>query len=576
MLLSRSVRRLSSTRAMSSFAMLVDWGTSSLRVYDPSTSPPALIHSDSGGGVLRVAGGPPGFSAALEAAASAAGVGPGPALVCGMAGSSRGWCEVPYVDAPAGLAAVAGGSRVLRSAAGRVVVLLPGVRSASGNANCTSDVMRGEETQCLGAGGGGGGGGAPDALVLPGTHSKWALLDGSGGVRTHTSFMTGELYALLRDHSILASSIDGGGGGGAPPPPPGAAFFEGLRLRAPLAGLFSARVRDVLAADAPARARARADNAEFVSGALLALELREAREWVAAAAAPRRPRVRVVGASALLEARYLAALRDGGWCEVDVGPPAATALGLAALAREAAPLLAAAPAEAEAAAAAAPPPPPPPDSGYAARYARWRAALAAAPLIAILRGITPAEAGAVGAALAAAGVRVIEVPLNSPDACASIAAIAAAVKGAPADVVVGAGTVLTPEDVAAVAAAGGELVLAPNADAAVVREARRLGLVAVPGVATPTEAFSALAAGASALKLFPCTSVSPDTVKAMRAVLPRGVTLVAVGGVSAANARAFRDAGVEAFGLGTNVYTPGATPESAAGAARAFLEALRK
>ena len=256
------------------FAMLVDWGTSSLRVYDPATSPPALLHCDAGGGVLRVARGA--FSEALEAAAAAAGVGPGPALVCGMAGSSRGWLEVPYVLAPAGLAAVAAGARALRSAAGRTVVLLPGLRCAGGGANGAADVMRGEETQCLGAAaaaaGLAGARGAPDALLLPGTHSKWALLDAGGGVRAHTTFMTGELYALLREHSILASSIDAGGGsgggggdggGGAAAPAaaaaaqPSAAFFEGLRLAAPLAGLFSARVRDVLAPDAPARARAR-------------------------------------------------------------------------------------------------------------------------------------------------------------------------------------------------------------------------------------------------------------------------------------------------------------------------------
>ena len=329
--------------------MLVDWGTTSLRVYDPSTSPPALLHSDPQGGVLRVCAG--GFSEALEAAAAAAGVGSGPALVCGMAGSSRGWVEVPYVLAPCGLAAVAAGARVLRSAAGRAVVLLPGLRSPGGGANGAEDVMRGEETQCLGAAGWGGGGSAPDALLLPGTHSKWVLLQPDGSVRAHTTFMTGELYALLRDHSILASSMDAGSSEAAAQQP-SQALLEGLRLAAPLAGLFSARVRDVLAADAPARARARADNADYVSGALLALELREARPWVEAAAAPRRPTVRIVGAAPALGARYLAALREAGWCQAEEGPPQAAALGLAALALAAAPLLQAAPAQAQ----AAPPP----------------------------------------------------------------------------------------------------------------------------------------------------------------------------------------------------------------------------
>ena len=135
--------------------------------------------------------------------------------------------------------------------------------------------------------------------------------------------------------------------------------------------------------------------------------------------------------------------------------------------------------------------------------------------------------------------------------------------------VVGAGTVLSPADVAACGCCWrGELVLAPNADGAVVRVARAVGLLAVPGVSMPTEAF---AAGATALKLFPCTDVSPESVKALRAVLPHGVTLVAVGGVSTANANAHRGAGVD---LGTHLYAPGATPQAAASAATAFLGSL--
>jgi 2-dehydro-3-deoxyphosphogalactonate aldolase len=199
------------------------------------------------------------------------------------------------------------------------------------------------------------------------------------------------------------------------------------------------------------------------------------------------------------------------------------------------------------------------------------AALAACPLIAILRGITPAEAEGVGDVLFEAGFRVIEVPLNSPEPIRSIGILARRFAGRA---IVGAGTVMTPADVEAIAGAGGRLVVMPHADLAVVRAAKAAGLWCAPGVATPTEAFAALAAGADALKLFPAEMIQPPVVKALRAVLPKSVTLIPVGGITAANIPAYRNAGANAFGIGSNLYSPGKAIEAVAHSARALVASL--
>jgi 2-dehydro-3-deoxyphosphogalactonate aldolase len=197
-------------------------------------------------------------------------------------------------------------------------------------------------------------------------------------------------------------------------------------------------------------------------------------------------------------------------------------------------------------------------------------AFASLPLVAILRGLRPDEAEDIGAALYGAGFRLIEVPLNSPEPFESIARLA---RSLPADAVLGAGTVLDTDSVAKVRDAGGSLVVMPHADLEVIRAAKAAGMLCVPGVATPTEAFAARKAGADALKLFPAELVTPAIVRAMRAVLPAELRLLPVGGITPHNMADYRAAGVAGFGLGSALYKPGMDAATVAANARAFVAA---
>lgn len=198
---------------------------------------------------------------------------------------------------------------------------------------------------------------------------------------------------------------------------------------------------------------------------------------------------------------------------------------------------------------------------------RCAAAMALLPLVAILRGLTPAEAQPIAQTLYDAGFRLIEVPLNSPDPLTSIATIRSLL---PADALVGAGTVLSADAVAQVQSARGEIVVMPHADVAVIRAAKAAGMLCIPGVTTPTEAFAALGAGADALKLFPAELVSPSALKAMRAVLPASVALLPVGGITPERMQPYREAGATGFGLGSALYAPGMSAKEVGTRAQAF------
>lgn len=190
------------------------------------------------------------------------------------------------------------------------------------------------------------------------------------------------------------------------------------------------------------------------------------------------------------------------------------------------------------------------------------------PLVAIIRGVTPAEAESIGEAVHEAGIRIIEVPLNSPEPLRSIEALA---RRFGDSMLVGAGTVLDPSDVARVRDVGGRIIVSPDTNPKVISAAAAAGLVSSPGYFTPSEAFTAIRAGAHALKLFPAEAASPAVLKAQLAVIPKHVPVLVVGGVRPDSMRAWRDAGAAGFGLGGGLYKPGQSPRETLEKARAYV-----
>lgn len=201
----------------------------------------------------------------------------------------------------------------------------------------------------------------------------------------------------------------------------------------------------------------------------------------------------------------------------------------------------------------------------------FQAAFEEAPLVAILRGVRPDEVVSIAEALFAAGLRLVEVPLNSPQPRESISAL----RQMEGRMIWGAGTVLTPDQVDAVAGVGGRMIVSPNTSPAVIRRTVELGLEPLPGFATATEAFAALDAGARRLKLFPAASYGPDHLKALKAVLPVEAEVIPVGGVGPDQMAAWKAAGARGFGLGSDLYKPGMTADEVGRRASAALTALR-
>ena len=194
------------------------------------------------------------------------------------------------------------------------------------------------------------------------------------------------------------------------------------------------------------------------------------------------------------------------------------------------------------------------------------------PLVAIVRGVTPGEAEAIGDAIYEAGIRIVEVPLNSPDPLASIERLT---KRFGERMLVGAGTVLEPTDVGRVWDVGGRLIVSPDTNVEVIAATATIDLVSSPGYFTPSEAFAAVRAGATALKLFPAEAATPAVLKAQLAVLPGGVPILAVGGIKPDNMRPWLDAGASGFGLGGGLYQPGQSSEETLTRARAYVEGLK-
>jgi 2-dehydro-3-deoxyphosphogalactonate aldolase len=195
------------------------------------------------------------------------------------------------------------------------------------------------------------------------------------------------------------------------------------------------------------------------------------------------------------------------------------------------------------------------------------------PLVAIIRGVTPDDVEAIGDALYEGGIRIIEVPLNSPEPLKSIELLA---RRFGDRVLAGAGTVVTSEDVGKVKDAGGRIIVSPNTNVEVIAATAEAGLVSSPGYFTPSEAFAALSAGAHVLKIFPAEGANPAVLKAQLAVLPKGVRVMAVGGIKPDNMRPWLDAGAIGFGLGSGLYKPGQSAAETAEKARAYVAGVKR
>lgn len=516
----------------------VDWGTTSLRAYLIHT-PGVVVETleEAGAGALAIAAhGAHGFAETLESLLARGESeewrsSTTPVILCGMVGSRLGWQEVPYCCSPASLVDALVATQAVQLVDGREALIVPGLSHQS-DAGVAPDVMRGEETQLFGAVNAEGGEGL---FVLPGTHSKWAYAS-LGGITAFQTQMTGEVFELLQQHSILGKLME-------PAQEDWVAFDTGLTRSAMPGGvlghIFACRTEGLAGGFAPASL------ASFLSGILIGHELRESGKagWSWSGG------VTIVGNELLCERyRRAFAVVSGVASKVVLGKDA-IAMGLWRIRqvmqqqRSAAEL-----------------------------KSQWSRALAECPVVAILRGVTPPEVVAVGEALVEVGIRIIEVPMNSPNALESIRLLA---ENLPDGVVIGAGTVLTVQDVLRVAKVGGKLIVSPNADEEVIKSAKGAGLICYPGVCTPTEAFSALKWGADGVKAFPCEALPPKVLKAWRAVLPKDTSLIAVGGICTDNMQSYWDIGVNGYGFGSNLYSPGTKPEDVKAKAIALISQCR-
>ena len=455
-----------------------------------------------------------------------------PAIMAGMIGSRQGWREADYLSCPTNLSALAG--KVLRftTSSGRPIAIVPGLKLKSETRD--GDVIRGEETQIVGlidrepgfAG----------VAILPGTHSKWVTVAG-GTIADFQTYLTGEMFELLSRHSFLRHSVAESGRDLSTVPDFALAVRRTAKEGLPfLAAIFSVRARQLL------DAVSREDNLAYLSGLVIGGEIAAAQ---AAGRLTDASTIRVIGTASLSRAyRRAFAILERDTLALDGGEMVEDR----ARSHRAS------------------------DRNAAAERGGVMAGLFGGhrPLIAILRGIKPSEAEGALEALIDAGIGLIEVPLNSPEPFESIRLMAAKAAGRAR---IGAGTVLTVAEVGRVKAAGGVLIVSPNRDDDVIRATKAAGLDSYPGVFTATEALGALAAGADALKFFPADVLGAAGIKAIGAILPKGVPLLAVGGVDAGNIAGWLQAGIAGFGIGSSLYRPGMSAAEIGERARAMVAA---
>jgi 2-dehydro-3-deoxyphosphogalactonate aldolase len=520
----------------------VDWGTSSCRAYliDMAGSILETLENPDAGALKVSSEGPDGFQKALDAllkkGKSELWLHPETSVImCGMVGSRLGWKEVPYVHTPAAPPAVASGLIEVTCSAGRSMWIVPGLAHTDVDGDAP-DIMRGEETQLFGAASCVEQSPNGNIFVLPGTHSKWACMR-NGEIVHFKTRMSGEIFDVLSKHSILGKLMDS-----SAREDHWDAFEAGLQRSGKDGGflhhVFSCRTEGLIGKFTAAALPS------YLSGLLIGQEIREVM-----ASGSCMSGLTIVGSGALSERyRRAAALLCGTQAKV-VDGSLAIAHGLCLLRKEVLKV-----------------------AGCKELCQKFTRALDSCPVVAILRGVKPEDAESIGEALIDAGIRIIEVPLNSPQPLKSIASLAALEKRkAPCNVIIGAGTVLSPEDVSQVAQAGGKLIVSPNMDESVVRQTKKLGLLSLPGCFTPTEAFSALRAGADGIKAFPGEAIPPHILKAWRAVLPKESRVVPTGGVTVENMATYWDAGADGFGIGSNIFKPGEAASAVKTKAESFV-----
>eukprot|EP00941_MAST-03F_sp_MAST-3F-sp1_P004150 g4150.t1 len=552
--------------------LAVDWGTTCFRCYVLDGSGKTISElADEKAGMLSTSKSGAGFENVLETKLSCFDnnlIADLPIVVAGMAGARSGWFEVPYVPIPVCFEEISNGVHRF-TFKGRDVSILPGIsRENIKEKEVLEDVMRGEETQIIGASTLLESPMEKEFFCLPGSHSKWAEVSFSdpyeSKIEHFRTYVTGEMYSMVSSHSVIAPLLTSDGTDVSESQEHWTesdmlAFEEGLKIARNEGGLlhniFRLRAMGV-GNEVPSSSKLQ----QILSGVLIGSEVEGFRldfenEDIR--------KVNIVGSKKLCE-RYQHALSLAGFSSTTIDGSKAVCAGIFHVAKTLGVINDEKMMKEEYNRK---------DDKIKSYHLNLQSHLQQCPLIAILRGVPPEEAATVGKMLVAAGFSIIEVPLNSPDPLRSIKALVDAVGD---EALIGAGTVLSVEDVEKVKSAGGELIISPNTNREVIQATKRAGMISLPGAITPTEAFTALEAGADGLKIFPANIASPSAIKALRAVLPSDCPLIPVGGVDTINFNAFQEAGACGFGIGSFLYSPEMTFGEVEEKANELIHAINK